>query len=230
MDGVLIVDKPRGITSHDVVDFIRKKFELKKVGHAGTLDPMATGVLVVLIGKLTKSSQELMSCDKEYEGELTLGAVSDTGDACGKVLPTGKTFDLTQDQIMKAFDKFSGDILQNPPMYSARKYKGQKLYQLARKGIDVKVEPRRVSIKKIEVLDISLPRISFRIACSKGTYIRQLAVDIGNELGCGAYLSALRRTRSGRFTINTAITIDKLKNMKSNELEEIINNQDTITK
>ncbi|MDP3789778.1 MAG: tRNA pseudouridine(55) synthase TruB [Candidatus Omnitrophota bacterium] len=219
MDGILVVDKPQGWTSHDVVNFIRIRFGLKKAGHAGTLDPMATGVLVVLIGSFTKSSNLFIADDKEYEGALTLGAESDTGDACGKISASGKPTSYSKAEIENVFKKFLGEIDQCPPMYSAVKVGGRKLYELARRGINVVTTPRKIRIKNIKITDIKLPEISFRVTCSKGTYIRQLAVDIGNELGCGAYLSKLNRTRSGRFTLGNAITIDAMKNLNQTGLE-----------
>jgi tRNA pseudouridine55 synthase len=222
MDGILIVDKPQGMTSHDVVDFIRKKFALKKVGHAGTLDPMATGVLVVLIGKSTKSSQHFISDDKDYEGELILGSTSDTGDAWGKVEGTGTEVAYTAEEIKAAFDKFEGETQQFPPMYSAIKHKGKKLYELARKGITVEVEPRKISVKNIRILKIGLPAVSFRLTCSKGTYVRQIAIDIGKALGCGAHLSRLIRTRSGKFNISDAVTIDRIKEFSPADLEKAL--------
>jgi tRNA pseudouridine55 synthase len=222
MDGILIVNKPQGWTSHDVVVFVRKKFGLKKVGHAGTLDPMATGVLVVLIGKLTKSSNLYMSGDKEYDATLTVGSTSDTLDAWGKVIPSGGTIDFSPDRIKAAFKKFSGEIKQDVPMYSAARHEGRKLYELARKGVTVATEPKTVVIKRLEIGRIALPEVSFSVECSKGTYIRQLAADIGKELGCGAYLSRLVRTGSGAFTISEAIGVDRLKLMDFTRLESVI--------
>ena len=220
MDGILIVDKPQGCTSHDVVDFIRKRFGFKKVGHAGTLDPMATGVLVMLIGKCTKSSNSFLGADKEYDATLTLGATSDTGDAWGNITPS-KSIPipgLENGIIEDTFNKFLGEIEQVPPAYSAVKFKGKKLYEFARKGIEVKLEPRKVIIKELRIHNIDGQEVSFSVTCSKGTYIRQLCMDIGRELGCGAYLSRLRRTRSGDFTIKDAITMDELKSMDSEAL------------
>lgn len=219
MDGILIVDKPQGLTSHDVVDFMRRRFGLKKVGHAGTLDPMATGVLVMLIGKCTRQSSSFMKDDKDYEGAMVLGATSDTGDAWGKITPAMKPVDFTDEAIRRVFNHFTGEIVQRPPMYSAVKVNGKKLYELARKGIDVEVAPRTVSIKKLEIESIKLPQIRFAVTCSKGTYIRQLAVDIGEELGCGAYLSELKRTRSGTFSISDALLMEELKALPAAELE-----------
>lgn len=222
MDGIIIVDKERGMTSHDVVDIIRRRFHLKKAGHAGTLDPIATGVLVVLIGDYTKRSNELMSEDKEYEGSLILGASSDTCDAWGKITPSGKTIDFVDDEIKAAFGKFSGEIEQVPPMYSSVRHNGKKLYELARKGLTVTVEPRKVSIKNMEVTKIALPEVFFHLTCSKGTYVRQLSADIGNMLGCGAYMSSLRRTRSGRFSIGEATGVDTIRKMKKEDLAKVL--------
>ena len=218
----MIVDKERGMTSHDVVDIIRRRFHLKKVGHAGTLDPIATGVLVILIGSYTKRSNELMSEDKEYEGSLILGASSDTCDAWGKITPSAKKIDFTEDEIKAAFDKFSGEIKQTPPMYSSVRHNGKKLYELARKGLVVTVEPRKVSIRNIEVTKIALPEVFFKLTCSKGTYVRQLSADIGNVLNCGAYMASLCRTRSGQFSIGEAIGVDALRKMKKEDLGKVL--------
>jgi len=220
MDGILIVDKPKGITSHDVVDLIRRRFGFKKVGHGGTLDPMATGVLVMLIGKATKLSSLFLSGNKEYVATMMLGATSDTGDALGKVAPTGRETALDEGLIRGVFKSFSGEILQRPPAYSALKVKGKKLYQYARKGIFVEVAPRLIVIRDMEILEIALPEITFRVECSKGTYIRQLSADIGDKLGCGAHLVALRRTRSGKFSIDEAISREDLMKMDIKALSE----------
>ncbi|MFA6141691.1 MAG: tRNA pseudouridine(55) synthase TruB [Candidatus Omnitrophota bacterium] len=222
MDGILVVDKPQDWTSHDVVDFMRNKFGLKKVGHAGTLDPMATGVLVMLIGKCTKLSGSFITDDKEYEGVLTLGAESDTGDARGKISDSGKQVNYSKTEIEDVFKNFLGDIEQHPPIYSAVKIKGRKLYECARRGIDVVTTPRKICIKSIEITDIKLPEVSFKVTCSKGTYIRSLAVDIGKKLGSGAYLSKLNRTRSGRFKIGEAFGIDRIKSISVAELEKAL--------
>lgn len=206
------------MTSHDVVDFIRKRFDLNKVGHAGTLDPMATGILVILIGKLTKSSSAFMSGDKEYEATITLGATSDTCDAWGKIKSSGKRVEFKEEEIKKVFEKFTGEVLQTPPAYSAVKHEGRKLYEFARKGVHIKKEPRKIFIKRIDIEKISLPEISFKVTCTKGTYIRQLASDIGGALGCGAYLSHLKRTRSGDFGIDKAVGMEELKTIGADEL------------
>jgi tRNA pseudouridine55 synthase len=220
MDGILIVDKPQGMTSHDVVDFIRRRFNIKKVGHAGTLDPMATGVLVMLVGKATKLSGELMAHDKEYDAEMTLGQSSDTGDAWGKVEVTDPDISFTRPEIEKAFREFIGEIDQTPPMYSAVKHNGRKLYELARKGITVDVKPRKIIIKSLNIKSIALPQVEFSVTCSKGTYIRQLCIDIGAKLGSSALLSKLRRTRSGRFGIGEAISMSELDRLSKMELEK----------
>ena len=223
MNGILIVDKPQGPTSHDIVDFIRKKFCLKKVGHAGTLDPMATGVLVILLGQYTKRSNTFLNDDKEYDATMALGATSDTGDAWGKITepaPRGSLGDLSEEKIRLAFEKFLGTIEQSPHPYSAVKLKGKKLYEFARKGIEVKAEPRKVTIKKLDITKLKIPEISFNVTCSKGTYIRKLCEDIGTLLGCGAYLSRLRRTRSGEFTVDKAVTFEELKSLDAQSLKD----------
>ena len=220
MDGILIVDKPQGCTSHDVVDLIRKRFSLKKVGHAGTLDPMATGVLVILIGKYTKSSDLFLKDDKEYDATLSLGATSDTGDAWGHVEESAHFGNIDNERIEEAFENFRGEIDQIPPAYSAVKFKGKKLYEFARKGIEVKLPPRRIVIKELKIYKIDGREVSFVTTCSKGTYVRQLCIDIGSKLGCGAHLSRLRRTRSGRFSVEGAVTLEELNVMNAENLEK----------
>ncbi|MDD3906334.1 MAG: tRNA pseudouridine(55) synthase TruB [Candidatus Omnitrophica bacterium] len=222
MDGVLIVNKAQGMTSHDVVDLVRRRFRIKKAGHAGTLDPMATGVLVLLIGAYTKLSGQLMSEEKEYEGSLILGASSETGDAWGKITPSGVSVDFSDDEIRAAFDNFLGEIEQFPPMYSSVKINGRKLYELARKGVSVQAPARKITIKNIEVTRIALPEVFFKLTCSKGTYVRQLSSDIGSHLGCGAYMASLNRTRSGKFVIDEAIRVEELRKMNDEELAGII--------
>lgn len=218
MDGILIVNKPQGMTSHDVVDTVRRLFGTRKVGHAGTLDPMATGVLIALIGKGTKCSQALSADEKEYSATLTLGGRSSTGDAWGKIESTGMPRIFTDEEIISAFKSFEGEIDQVPPAYSAKKINGVKMYQLARRGQKIDIKPSRIFIKEISVTDIDLPNISFNLTCSKGTYVRQICVDIGELLGCGGYLSRLDRTRSGNFAISQARSLDSLKSMTSQQL------------
>ncbi len=219
--GILIVDKPKGMTSHDVVALVRRHFRIKKVGHAGTLDPNATGVLVLLLGKATKLSETFLNQDKEYEAVMKLGEKTDSGDAEGKVIKVAEVR-ITEDELRKVIDDFRGEIEQVPPMFSAKKIDGKKLYKLARKGLEVKREPRKVWIKEIEVKNVSVPLVHFRVVCSKGTYIRQLADDIGDALGCGANLAELRRTRSGEFDLAKAVTFDVLSEMDREEFYESI--------
>ncbi len=219
MDGILVVDKPKGLTSHDIVDLVRKRFGIKKAGHAGTLDPMATGVLVLLLGAHTRLSGKLMSDDKDYDAAMLLGVRSDTGDAWGRLEDTGNRLEYTRKEIEDVFNRFRGEIEQRPPMYSSVKVNGRKLYELARKGISIDVKPRKVIIKRMEILKQEIPNITFSLTCSKGTYVRQLCVDIGDALGCGAHLSGLRRTRSGRFSILEAVDMAGLERMDIRELE-----------
>ena len=222
--GIVLVDKPVGLTSHDIVDFIRKKFRFKKVGHAGTLDPFATGLLIILLGKFTKRSVHFSNYDKEYQGRLCLGITTDTGDREGKVIQK-KDLDsckIDKDGLREVFTSFKGEIQQIPPMYSAKKIKGKKLYELARAGIVLKREPKKVTIERIEVLDISVPFVNFSVKCSKGTYIRQLACDIGEKIGCGAHLVSLRRTKIGPLNVKKALPFEKLKEQDLDINENIL--------
>lgn len=226
INGILIVDKPIGITSHDVVDFIRRKFKIKKVGHAGTLDPLATGVLVVLLGRATKLSNQLLTRDKEYEVLMTLGKRTDTGDADGKVILEGEDFSkVTAEATKKILSKFSGDLFQIPPMTSAIKYKGKKLYELARKGIEVERSPRPIKITGLEILSFNLPEVVLKVKCSKGTYVRVLCDDIGLALGCGAYVAKIRRTGSGEFSLIDAVEFGRLKDMDKDQLPLLLKNE-----
>lgn len=222
MKGIFIVDKPLGWTSHDVVNFIRKRFRIKKVGHCGTLDPIGTGVLVILVGKATKWASRFLGEDKEYRVTLTLGVTTDTADAQGKVISQDKNTDFSGEQIEQVFKQFLGEIEQIPPMVSALRHKGKRLYHLARQGKEVPREPRKIHIHKLEIISVDLPRISFEVRSSKGTYIRTLCEDIGKALGCGAHLSALRRMKSGSFSLERSVTIDKLKQISRLELEDYL--------
>lgn len=210
--GILLVDKPSGITSHDVVNTIRRRFQFKKVGHAGTLDPMATGLLIILIEKATKKCSDFINDDKTYKATLRLGVITDTGDAQGAVLEE-RPCTVREDSIRDVIEKFKGEMEQIPPMFSAKKQGGKRLYQYARKGINVVRKPRKITIRDLRILDIHIPNVSFELTCSKGTYVRQLAVDIGEVIGCGAHITALRRIKSGKFDIGNALDYDKLKNM-----------------
>ena len=220
LDGILLVDKPRDHTSHDVVARLRGKLKMKRVGHAGTLDPMATGLLVILVGKATKVSQYLVSLDKEYEGTIELGKVTDTQDADGEVMETRPVPPLTEADLVAAVKTFLGDQYQMPPMYSAIKIDGQPLYKAARKGEDVEREPRFIRVMSWDILRFASPQIDFRLRCTKGTYVRTLAHDLGAKLGCGAHLSALRRTATDKFTVAQALTLDQIQALSITEIEQ----------
>lgn len=217
IEGVLVVDKEKDMTSHDVVALVRRRFQIKKVGHAGTLDPNATGVLVLLLGKATKLSNKFLDEDKEYIATMKLGEKTDSADSAGKVIET-KEVNVTSLEIEEVVGTFTGEIEQIPPMFSAKRFKGKKLYELARKGIKVERNPRKVTIKELEIMKIEMPFVVFRTLCTKGTYIRQLADDIGAKLGCGAHLTNLRRTRSGAFSLEKAVSISFLKEAEKEEL------------
>ncbi len=218
IDGVLCVDKAAGMTSHDVVGIVRRALGTKKVGHCGTLDPLATGLLLITIGRGTKIQDLLMSEDKEYVGTMKLGETTDSQDADGQIVETKPVPELSAEQIDAAFAKFHGDFYQTPPMVSAIKKDGVPLYKLARQGKSVEREPRFVHVYAHEILRFAPPEIDFRVVCSKGFYVRTYAHDIGQELGCGAHLTTLRRTKSGRFTLSGAVTVEELKTLPAAEL------------
>lgn len=206
MHGILVIDKPEGPTSFDMVRQVRRWTGVRRVGHAGTLDPFATGVLPVAIGQATRLIEYLMASDKEYEATMRLGAATDTQDLHGRVLTTGDWQQIARVRVEAVIDALVGEIDQVPPMFSALKRDGQPLYRLARQGIDVAREPRRVRIDRIELLSFAPPDVRLRIACGKGVYIRTLCHDIGATLGCGAHLVQLRRIRCGRFTSAEALS------------------------
>jgi tRNA pseudouridine55 synthase len=210
-DGVLLVDKAQGMTSHDVVAIVRRCLATKKVGHCGTLDPLATGLLIVVVGRGTKIQDLLMSEDKEYVGTMHLGVTTDSQDADGKLVETKPVPDFSHAELEGAFGKFHGDFYQMPPMVSAIKKEGVPLYKLARQGKTVEREPRFVHVYAHEITGVRSPEVDFRVVCSKGFYVRTYAFDIGNELGCGAHLKALRRTKSGKFTLAHSVTVEDLK-------------------
>ena len=224
IDGVLLVDKPQGITSHDVVDRVRRCFNLKKVGHCGTLDPMATGLLVLVLGRSTKLSDRLISEDKEYEGTLCLGVATDSQDADGEVVETRPVPDLRLEEIIQAAESFKGDIYQVPPMVSAKKIGGQTLYKLARKGKEVEREPRLIHIYRLEFFDFVPPRVKFRLLCSKGTYVRTICHDLGVKLGCGAHLCQLRRTASGSLSLFEAKPLDEIVSLSLSGVRTLVKN------
>lgn len=214
LNGIINIDKPAGMTSHDVVSRLRRILNMKKIGHTGTLDPDATGVLPMCIGRATKAADMLTAQEKQYIAEVTLGTATDTLDSSGNVTDSAEV-NVTEEDIKRAAVEFVGDIEQIPPMFSAVKVDGKRLYSLARDGVEVERKPRKVRISDIQILDIMLDDNKFvmKVDCSKGTYIRTLCDDIGRFLGCFAHMSALRRTRSGRFCIDTAYTIEKIEEM-----------------
>ena len=209
---MILLDKPIHWTSFDVVRKLRGILQIKKIGHAGTLDPLATGLLIVCTGKFTKKINEFMAQEKEYTGTITLGSVTPSFDLETEPEQFKEYAFLTEEVIRQTTTQFTGEIEQYPPIYSALKKDGVALYTLARKGIDVVVEPRKITIHSFEITEIQLPIISFKVVCSTGTYIRSLANDFGAILGCGAHLSSLRRTRIGEFSVNDAIDLEVLMN------------------
>ena len=220
IEGVLLVDKPSGMTSHDVVYRLRRKLQIQRIGHAGTLDPMATGLLIMLIGKATRISQYLISVDKVYEGEITLGSTTNSQDAEGEVMETRPVPPLTESEILATMKTFLGDQYQIPPMFSAIKVGGVPLYKMARQGEEVVREPRFIRVSAFELVSLSLPKLTFRLDCTKGTYVRTVAHDLGTKLGCGAHLSALRRTGSGKFNIGQCTTLDAIEALSLAEIEK----------
>ena len=204
-EGIILVNKPKGITSHDVVDIVRKRLKMKKVGHAGTLDPLAEGLLIILVGRCTKLFPKFSGFDKVYSGILKLGEVTSTGDSQGDITKVSVYKDVSQDKIQGAFSLFVGDLEQIPPMVSALRIKGKRLYDLARKGIVVERNPRKIKIHSLKILNIDLPFVEFLTHCSKGTYIRKLAQDIGEKIGCGAHMVKILRLKIGDFDLKDAV-------------------------
>lgn len=222
MNGIVIIDKETGFTSHDVVAKMRGICGQRKIGHTGTLDPLATGVLPVCLGSATKLCDMLADRDKEYVTELLLGVLTDTQDVTGKIL-VQRPVDVKESQIREAAAAFVGEYLQVPPMYSALKVDGKKLYELARAGKEVERKARPVRIYELEVLECSLPVVRMRVVCSKGTYIRTLCEDIGQRLGCGGTMQSLRRTKVGQFSLDEAYTLEELQTWKEeNKLHQAI--------
>ncbi|MBX3253768.1 MAG: tRNA pseudouridine(55) synthase TruB [Chitinophagaceae bacterium] len=217
---VLLIDKPLEWTSFDVIRKMRSILRIKKIGHAGTLDPLATGLLIVCTGKFTKRINEFMAQEKEYTGSFTLGATTPTYDLESEPGNFSSCDDITTEQLQQATATFVGNIQQVPPAHSAIKKAGKPVYELARKGIEVKLEPRPVTIKIFEITQVDLPVVHFRVVCSTGTYIRSLANDYGKALGCGAYLSSLRRTRIGSFLVNNAMTITQFSEEAAKRLNK----------
>ena len=222
ISGILLVDKPQDWTSQDAVSCIKHRFHLKKAGHCGTLDPMATGLLVLLFGKCTKLQDSLMAKDKVYRASMRLGIETDTEDATGNVTSEHSIEGIDEEAVRKSAQSLIGEIMQVPPMVSAIKRNGRKLYELARKGISVEREPRQISIFSIEIERISLPDIDFIVHCSKGTYVRTLCADWGRALGCGANMTALRRLRSGEHSVENAYTIETIKSWELPQFQEAL--------
>ena len=220
LDGALLIDKPAGPTSHDVVDKIRRKFGIKKVGHCGTLDPNATGLLIIVLGRGTKLSERLMSDDKVYEGTIKFGEATDSYDCEGQITETKPVPPLTLELLNEACTPFIGDIMQTPPMVSAIKKGGVPLYKLARKGVEVEREARLVHVYNFRFTEYQEPLGTFRLACTKGTYVRSVAHDMGKNLGCGAHLATLRRSVSGKFDVADALPLQTILDMSQSQLEK----------
>lgn len=218
MNKIVNIIKPTGMTSHDVVSAVRKILNIKKVGHTGTLDPDASGVLPICIGKATKVSELILNKDKSYICELTLGITTDTYDSSGEILQKVEGFNFTSDEIQKAFDTQKGHINQLPPMYSALKVNGKRMCDLVRSGRsdEINLKARPVHIKELNILSIRENKIMFYVKCSKGTYVRSICYDVGKALGCGGHMSFLLRTSSGKFNLENGITLEELKEYKDN--------------
>ena len=225
MNGIVIVDKPQGWTSQDVTARLRRVAYTRRIGHGGTLDPMATGVLPVFVGRATRGVEFFEHAEKTYETVLLLGRTTDTQDVTGTVLAE-KTVHLSPADIEKVLPRFRGDILQVPPMYSALKVNGKKLYELARKGQEVERQPRPITVFELTNLGFDGTRLSLRVKCSKGTYIRTLCQDIGEALGCGGCMEALRRVRAGEYGIEDAVPLEKL--LESETPEQYLRSLDTM--
>lgn len=210
MEGILVINKPQGFTSHDVVNVVRRRLKIKKIGHAGTLDPLATGVLIILVGKATQLFKTFADFDKVYEATLTLGAVTDTGDSYGRIIEKFSYAGVSLENVKSVFSSFIGKINQVPPMVSAVKYKGKPLYKLARRGIEVPRSPRQITIHSLKLLIFSLPDIVFEVKCSKGTYVRTLGEDIAKGLNCGGYISSIKRVSIGPFDIKNSISLEEV--------------------
>ena len=220
LDGAVLIDKPAGPTSHDIVDEIRARFGLRKVGHCGTLDPNATGLMIVLLGRGTKLSEKLMADDKVYSGWIKFGEATNSYDTDGDVLETKPVPPLTVDQLNEATESFLGDQMQTPPMVSAVKVGGVPLYKLARKGLEVERKARLVHIYNFRFTQYEEPYGFFRVGCTKGTYVRSLAHELGQKLGCGAHLATLRRVTSGKYDVTDAIEYEDALKLSVAELEQ----------
>ena len=222
-EGILLVDKPSGITSHDIVDRLRRKLKMKKIGHAGTLDPLATGLMIMLIGKATKVSQFLISLDKAYEGTFKLGVETDSQDSDGEVVETKDLPEnLSEEMIGDAMKEFLGDQYQTPPMFSAKKINGVPLYKMARKGKTVEREPRVIRINELSLQGWDSPEGRFFMDCSKGTYVRTVFHDLGQKLDCGGHLTSLRRTKINDYSIEGVPTLEEIETMGTGEFQSLL--------
>ena len=210
ISGVLVVDKPVGLTSHDVVQIVRRGTNIRRAGHTGTLDPRASGVLVILLGPAVRLSEYVSASDKRYQAVIQLGSSTDTYDSDGRVMSTSPV-NVTETQFENSLKQFIGEIEQVPPPYSAVKIKGRKAYEMAREGEEVDLTPRKIQVYNLELLEWAPPEAVIDVYCSSGTYVRSLAHDLGEALGCGAHLVGLRRTKSGRFTLREAVPLRKLR-------------------
>lgn len=223
MNGIINIYKPKGPTSYKTVSTVRSLLGVKKAGHIGTLDPDASGILPVCFGKATKIVELISNFEKEYVGIMRLGIKTDTQDASGKVLSKNSDTNVSQERLKSILQQFTGEIYQSPPMYSAAKYKGERLYTLARRGLNVKVAPKKICVYSLDLIDKKDDLVTLRIRCSKGTYIRTLFNDIGERMGCGAHMKELERTRVGIFEISNSITISRLQELqKCNKLNDTI--------
>ena len=221
-DGIILIDKEEGKTSFDVVKGVRRLLKVKKVGHAGTLDPFATGLLIILLGQGTKLSNYLMAGDKAYQATMRLGIETDTQDLTGRVVSKGLVPEFEPESIRKVARRFVGEIEQIPPIFSAVNYRGRRAYELARQGIKVDLKKRTVIVHSLAITSIDLPDVTMTVTCSRGTYVRSLAADLGKELGPGAHLKCLRRLGSGPFRVEDALSLEKLAHLSQNRLVQQI--------
>jgi tRNA pseudouridine55 synthase len=222
LDGAVLIDKSAGPTSHDVVDIIRRRFDIKKAGHCGTLDPNATGLLVIVLGRATKLSDRFMATDKVYQGSVKLGETTDSYDSDGELVSSLPIPDVTLEELNEIAESFVGDQMQVPPMVSAVKRDGVPLYKLARKGIEVERKSRLIHIYRFRFSVYQEPFAQFEIACTKGTYVRSLAHELGQKLGCGAHLSALRRIQAGMFDVSGAIPLEQIKSKSTADFQQLV--------
>jgi len=229
LNGVVVINKTKGLSSNRVLQQLKYLFNAQKAGHTGTLDPMATGVLPICFGRATKIAQYLLDSDKEYIATIKLGIETDSGDAEGEVISHNDNIpELSQNLIERTLERFRGKIFQVPPMYSALKYNGQPLYKLAREGKTVEIKPRKITIYELELLVFDKEELQVRVKCSKGTYIRSLAIDIGKDMGCGGHLIALQRTQSGPFNLDQAFELEQLKDLSLDEKVASIANIESV--